>query len=105
MLDSIFTFTFMTDQDYQGAVDMEADRLLRLTPCELMQIPSEVLSVKFNGQMIDVSLSVRDLGYERHIGILAQRNLVIGHRKFARGIRVVLESRGMSSDETESFYD
>jgi len=55
-------FTAMTDADFQGAVDIEADRLLRLTPCELMQVPTGVVSVPFNGQVIDVSLSVRDLG-------------------------------------------
>ncbi|XLZ70595.1 hypothetical protein ABT364_01130 [Massilia sp. SR12] len=95
----------MTDADFQGAVDIEADRLLRLTPCELMQVPTGVVSVPFNGQVIDVSLSVRDLGDERHIGILAQRNLPLGHRKFARGIRVVFESKSMTSEETGSLYD
>jgi len=95
----------MTDADFQGAVDIEADRLLRLTPCELMQIPSGVVSVPINGQLIDVLLSVRDLGDERHIGILAKRNLPLGHRKFARGIRIVLELQIMTSEETGSLYD
>ena len=95
----------MTDADFQGAVDLEADRLLRLTPCELMQIRSGVVSVPFNGQMIDVSLNVRDLGCERHIGVLARRNLIIGHRKFSRGIRIELELKNMTSEETESLYD
>lgn len=98
-------FTAMTDSDFQGAVDKEADRLMRLTPCELMQIPTGVVSVPFNGHVIAVSLSVRDLGDERHIGILAQRDLPLGHRKFACGIRVVLESKSMTSKEAGSLYD
>ena len=77
----------------------------RLTPCELMKIRSGLVSVPFNGQVIDVSLNVRDLGDERHIGVLAQRNLVIGHRKFSREIRIELELKGMTSEETGSLYD
>ncbi len=95
----------MNDADYQGAVDLEADRLMRLTPCELMKIPSGVVSVPFNGQLIDVSLRVCDFGVERHIGVLAQKNLAIGHRKFVRGIRIMLESKGMTPEETGSIYD
>ncbi len=95
----------MNDENYQGAVDMEADRLMRLTPCELMQLTSGITSVQFNGQTVEVYLSVLDLGSERHVGVLAQRNFVVGHRKFARGIRVKLESSDMTPSEVVDLYD
>jgi hypothetical protein len=95
----------MSDADFQGAVDLEADRLMRMTSCELMQISSGEVPVQWNGKTISVFLHVRDFGAERHIGILAHRDLVIGHRKFSRGVKIKLESESMTEEEAASLYD
>jgi hypothetical protein len=95
----------MSDADFQGAVDLEADRLLRMTSCELMQISSGEVPVQWNGKTINVFLHIRDFGAERHIGILACRDLVIGHRKFSRGVKIKLETTSMTEEEAASLYD
>lgn len=95
----------MDDQDFQTAVDIEADRLLRLTPCDLMQIETHEVVRLVSNHEIPLWVTVRDFGDVRHIGVVAERKFLIGCRRFSRGIKVHLSMQSMDSRESAENYD
>ncbi|MTW10044.1 hypothetical protein GM658_05470 [Pseudoduganella eburnea] len=94
----------MDDQDFQTAVDLEADRLLRLSPCELMQIQNHEVISSVAGGEVSVLIKIIDLGDFRHIGVLAERKYFLGSARYARGIKVQLSMQSMDSDEIAKYY-
>jgi len=93
------------DQLYEQAVSAEADRLGRMTPCELMRIESGTFKVTIESADIELGYAVRDLGDVRHIGVIADRPVLFGlaERRFCAGLIVQLSLRRMSEADAAGF--
>ncbi len=97
----------MPDLDtlFQSAVDLEADRLARLSPYELMVLRNQEKLISIEGQEVRVSVYVQDFSEERHIGVIAIRKRVIGEAKFFAGLKVACAMVRMTNNEAAGYYD
>ena len=93
------------DHTYQKAVDLEIDKLCRLSPCELMALKPLSKTVTIDGIDIPISYHIMDLGEKRNIGVLSERSLMVGVRKFSSGIEVELKAVRMSDHDAANLYD
>lgn len=96
-----------SDTIYQAAVDVEVDRLARLTPCELMQLEPESREVNTAEGRIQLTRLIFDGGDHRRIAVVVERPVLLGvaKRKFAGALDVQLRCERLSSDEIGDLYD
>lgn len=95
----------MEDILFQRAVEIVEDRFARLSPCELMAMKCHEVIECIDGKEITVNILVSDFNDIRNIGIVAVKNLIVGHRKFIKGISVELTMRRMENNEAIGLYD
>ncbi len=90
---------------FQKAVESIEDRFTRLSPCELMVMqPHEIIEL-IHGVEMKVNILITDLNCERNIGIVASKKIIIGERKFIKGIKIKLSMNRMDEKETLGLYD
>jgi hypothetical protein len=92
---------------YQNAVNLEVDRLARLSPCELMLIQPKSWKVDTGQGVAELAYLIFDGGDHRRIAVMAERPVLLGfaRRKFAGALKVQLSSERLSSYEIAALYD
>lgn len=92
---------------YQNVVDQEADRLARLTPCDLTQIQSKRWKVNIEQGVAELGYLIYDGGDHRWIAVTAERPVPLGfaRRKFAGALKVQLSTERLSSYEVADLYN
>lgn len=95
------------DAIYQETVDLELDRLARLSPCELMQLKPKSWKVDTEQGLVEVVYSIFDGGDHRRIAVMAERPVLLGFakRKFVGALKVRLGCERLSSYEVADLYD
>lgn len=92
---------------YQNAVDYEIDRLVRLSPSELMQIKPGSWTLNTEHGSIELAYLIYDGGDVRRIAVVAERPVALGvfKRKFAGALKVKLSCERLSEHEVADLYD
>ena len=95
------------DAIYQRTVDLEVDRLARLSPCELMQIHPKRWAVDTEQGVVELGYLISDGTDHRRIVVMAERTVLLGFakRKFVGGLNVQLSTERLSSQEAAALYD
>ncbi|QBE66118.1 hypothetical protein [Pseudoduganella lutea] len=95
------------DSIYQNTVDLEVDRLSRLSPCELMQLTPKHREVETGRGVVELAYLIFDGGDFRRIAVMAERPVMLGFakRKFAGALKVQLRCERLSGDEVADLYD
>jgi hypothetical protein len=95
------------DPIYQATVDLELDRLARLSPCELMQLKPKRWKVDTEQGHVELAYSIFDGGDHRRIAVMAERPVLLGlaKRKFAGALKVQLSCERLPSYEVADLYD
>ncbi len=95
------------DSIYQATVELEVDRLSRLSPCELMQLEPKSWKVETAQDLVELAYSIFDGGDHRLIAVMAERPVLLGlaKRKFAGALKVQLGCERLSSYEVATLYD
>jgi hypothetical protein len=96
----------MDNSVVEKAINMEADRLGRLHPTELMSLVTHDKEIVIDGISVHLKILVQDYSETRHIGVLATKKIGLGlYKKFSQGYIVELSSRRLTDYEVASLYD
>jgi hypothetical protein len=95
------------DAIYQNAVDLEIDRLARLSPFELMQLHPESWKVNTEHGIIELAYLILDGDDHRRIAVVAERPVLLGFAKikFAGALKVQMSCERLPSYEVADLYD
>lgn len=95
------------DTIYQNAVDLEIDRLARLSPLELMQLNPRSWKVDAEHCLVELAYLILDGDDHRRIAVVAERPFLLGlaKRKFVSALKVQMSCERLSSYEVADVYD
>jgi hypothetical protein len=95
------------DAIFQRTVDLEVDRLARLSPCELMQIHPKRWAVDTAQGVVELVYPISDDTDRRRIVVMAERPVLLGFakRKFVGALNVRSSAERLSSYEAAALYD
>jgi hypothetical protein len=95
------------DAVYQETVDLEVDRLARLSPCELMQLHPKCWTVDTGQGVVELAYLISEGSDHRRIAVVAERPVLLGFakRKFAGALKVQMSTERLSSHQVADLYD